>query len=367
MSITVDLIAGARPNFMKVAPILRAMEATGYRLRPRLVHTGQHYDPEMSDVFFEQLAIRKPDLHLGVGSGSHGAQTAKILAAYEEVLLKERPAALIVVGDVNSTMACTVAAVKLGVQVAHVEAGLRSMDRTMPEEINRVVTDCLADVLLVSDPSGEVHLKREGIDPGRIEFVGNVMIDTLVQQLPKARSLDVPRRTGVTAGGYIYVTLHRPSNVDEPERLKILLQSLSAIGQRLPLVFPIHPRTRGRLDHFGQLKALEANSAYTLLPPQGYLESLALMDSARLVITDSGGIQEESSFLGIPCLTVRPNTERPVTVDLGTSTIVGDRLAELPALVDEILAGRYKKGQAIPGWDGHAAERVVDVLTKRWA
>lgn len=366
MNTTVDLIAGARPNFMKVAPILRAFAASGSSLRPRLVHTGQHYDPEMSDVFFQQLEIPKPDLHLGVGSGSHGAQTAKILAGYEEVLINSRPRGVIVVGDVNSTMACTLAAVKLGVPVAHVEAGLRSLDRTMPEEINRLVTDCLADILLVSDPSGQEHLKREGVDPAKVEFVGNVMIDTLVQQLPKAKATNVMQQVGLLPGSYIYVTLHRPSNVDEPQRCKTLLQSLEECGQRLPLVFPIHPRTRGRLSEFGFLAQLEANPRFKLLPPQGYLESLALMSSARAVITDSGGIQEESSFLGIPCLTVRPNTERPVTVDLGTSTIVGDRLPELPALIDAIIAGSYKKGQAIPGWDGHAAERVVASLVKKW-
>ncbi len=366
MTVVVDLIAGARPNFMKVAPILRAMKADGFRLKPRLIHTGQHYDPEMSGVFFEQLGIGKPDLYLGVGSGSHGAQTAKVLAAYEEELLKAPPRGVIVVGDVNSTMACTLAGVKLGIPVAHVEAGLRSFDRAMPEEINRLVTDCIADVLLLSDPSGEGHLKREGVDPSRIEFVGNVMIDTLVQQLPQARTSSVLTDVGVTAGNYSYVTLHRPSNVDDPAQFSKLLNALRSCAERMPIVFPIHPRTRGRLEAFGLMGELESNPQFRLLPPQGYQESLALMASCRIAITDSGGIQEETSFLGIPCLTVRLNTERPVTVELGTNTVIGDRLDELPGLLDDVLAGRYKKGGAIPGWDGHAAERVVDALVKRW-
>lgn len=366
MGIAVDLIAGARPNFMKVAPILRAIKESSYKLKPRLIHTGQHYDPEMSDVFFEQLGIGKPDLYLGVGSGSHGAQTAKILAAYEEELIKAPPRGVIVVGDVNSTMACTLAGVKLGIPVAHVEAGLRSFDRAMPEEINRLVTDCIADVLLLSDPSGEANLKREGVASDRIEFVGNVMIDTLVQQLPRAKALNVLSDVGVTAGQYSYVTLHRPSNVDDPGRFTELLLALSACAQRIPVVFPIHPRTRSKLEVFGLWAQLAANANFKLLPPQGYLESLALMASSRLAITDSGGIQEETSFLGIPCLTVRPNTERPITVELGTNTIVGDRLPELRSLLDEVLAGRYKSGQPIPGWDGHASERIVEVLTRRW-
>jgi UDP-N-acetylglucosamine 2-epimerase (non-hydrolysing) len=326
----VDLVAGARPNFMKVAPVLRAMGAAAGPLAARLVHTGQHYDEGMSGVFFRDLGIREPDLHLGVGSGTHGQQTARILAAYEEHLLRTPPVAVVVVGDVNSTMACTLAAAKLGIPVAHVEAGLRSFDRSMPEEINRVVTDALADLLLVSEPAGEENLRREGVADGRIRYVGNVMIDTLVRELPAARALGVPASLGLAPSGYAYVTLHRPSNVDDPRRLGRVVEMLRALG------------------------------------PLGYLESLGLMAGARLVLTDSGGVQEETTHLGVPCLTLRPNTERPVTVSLGTNTVVGEEIERVLPLVEEVLAGRGRKGRPIPGWDGHAAERVAAALAERY-
>jgi UDP-N-acetylglucosamine 2-epimerase (non-hydrolysing) len=362
----VDLVAGARPNFMKVAPILRAMG--GGTLQPRLVHTGQHYDEGMSGVFFRDLGIGEPDVSLGVGSGTHGQQTARILAAYEEHLLSSspRPAAVVVVGDVNSTMACTLAAVKLGIPVAHVEAGLRSFDRSMPEEINRLVTDTLADLLLVSEPAGEENLRREGIADGRIRYVGNVMIDTLVRELEAARGLDVAARHSLPPSGFVYVTLHRPSNVDDPERLARLVAMLGGIGGRLPVVFPVHPRTRERLRATGLEGGLASSPGVLVLEPLGYRESLGLMAAARLVLTDSGGVQEETSHLGVPCLTLRPNTERPVTVSLGTNTVVGEEIERVAPLVEDVLAGRYKKGGPIPGWDGRAAERVAAALGERY-
>ena len=353
---------------MKVAPILRAMGSAAGPLAARLVHTGQHYDEGMSAVFFRDLGIREPDVSLGVGSGTHGQQTARILAAYEEHLLSASPrsAAVVVVGDVNSTMACTLAAVKLGIPVAHVEAGLRSFDRTMPEEINRLVTDTLADLLLVSEPAGEENLRREGIADSRVLYVGNVMIDTLVRELPAARSLEVASRLGLPASGFLYVTLHRPSNVDDPARLARVVAMLRSLGARLPVVFPVHPRTRERLRAAGLEAALSGAPDVRVLEPLGYRESLCLMAGARLVLTDSGGVQEETSHLGVPCLTLRPNTERPVTVSLGTNTVVGEEIERVLPLVDEVLAGRYKKGQPIPGWDGRAAERVAAALAERY-
>ena len=363
----IDLVAGARPNFMKVAPILRVMRSGPCAFSPRLVNTGQHYDDEMSGIFFRDLGIGAPDVDLGVGSGSPGQQTARILAAYEDLLLSgPRPAAVVVVGDVNSTSACTLAAVKLGVPVAHVEAGLRSFDRSMPEEINRLVTDTLADLLLVSEPSGEENLRREGIGDDRVRYVGNVMIDTLVRELPAARELDVVGRLGLAASGFAYVTLHRPSNVDDPARLRAVVEMLRGLAGRLPIVFPVHPRTRERLRAAGLEAALAGTPGVVLLEPLGYRESLGLMAVARLVLTDSGGVQEETSYMGVPCLTLRPNTERPVTVSLGTNTVVGEEPERVLPLVEDVLAGRYKAGAAIPGWDGHAAERTVAALVERY-
>jgi UDP-N-acetylglucosamine 2-epimerase (non-hydrolysing) len=360
-------VVGARPNFMKIAPIVEEISKTP-DLESILVHTGQHYDEGMSGVFFRDLGIAEPDVSLGVGSGTHGQQTARILAAYEEHLLSvsPRPAAVVVVGDVNSTMACTLAAVKLGIPVAHVEAGLRSFDRSMPEEINRLVTDALADLLLVSEPAGEENLRQEGVADGRIRYVGNVMIDTLARELEAARGLGIVGRLSLPTSGFAYVTLHRPSNVDDRERLSRIVAMLRGLGERLPVVFPVHPRTRERLRGAGLEAELAGAPGVLVLEPLGYRESLGLMAGARLVLTDSGGVQEETSHLGVPCLTLRPNTERPVTVSLGTNTVVGEEIERAWPLVEDVLAGRYKAGQPIPGWDGHAAKRVATTGGASW-
>ncbi len=364
----VVFVAGARPNFMKIAPILRALGSGSGGLASQLVHTGQHYDFEMSGVFFEQLGIRAPDVHLQVGSASHGVQTGRIMAAFEEHLngLPQPPRGVVVVGDVNSTMACTLVAVKLGIPVAHVEAGLRSFDRTMPEEINRLVTDAVADLLLVSEPAGLANLAREGIPEDRIRYVGNVMIDTLVEQLPAARALAVAERLGLAPTGYALVTMHRPSNVDERARLTQLVAFLRRVAAAMPVVFPIHPRTGRKLDDFGLRHELAADPHVHLLPPLGYREFLSLMAGARLAVTDSGGIQEETTYLGIPCVTLRANTERPVTVTHGTNTLVGDALDAAWEVVGQVLGATYKEPTPIDGWDGHAAERVVAAVHERW-
>ena len=364
MPFTIDIVVGARPNFMKVAPILRAIHGSPFS--PRLVHTGQHYDACMSDVFFRQLGIPEPDVHLGAGSGTHAEQTARILMACEKHLLSAQPRSrgVLVVGDVNSTLACTLAAVKLMIPVAHVEGGLRSFDRSMPEEINRLVIDALADILFVSEPSGLANLRHEGIPAERVHFVGNVMIDTLVHEHAAARALDLGFLN--LKGRHALVTLHRPSNVDAEERLRGIVTVLEALAAKLTLVFPIHPRTRQRLSESGLLSRLQTHPAVRILDPLGYRENLAVLASASAAVTDSGGIQEESSYLGVPCLTVLPNTERPVTCTLGTNTLVGNDLDSLPQLIDQILAGNHKKGQAIAGWDGCAALRIVTALTEVW-
>ena len=359
-------VVGARPNFMKMAPLLRALRAYQF-VRPVLVHTGQHYDAELSDVFFEELDMPRPDVSLEVGSGKHGAQTARVLERFEAVLEQGPPAGgsydrVVVVGDVNSTMAAALAAAKLGVPVAHVEAGLRSFDRSMPEEINRVVTDAVCDVLLVSEPAGVENLRREGHAEDRLYLTGNVMIDTLKRLLPKARARNTLARLGLAPGGYGVVTLHRPANVDVPDTLARLLAVLAEASRALPLVFPLHPRTRQRLERFGLQGVLDGAPGMLVLPPQGYLDFLALTSQARLIVTDSGGLQEESTALGIPCLTARPNTERPITVAEGTSTLVGNDAEALRRGLRDVLDGRYKSGRCPALWDGRAAERIAAVL-----
>lgn len=349
-------VVGARPNFPKIAPIMAAMARSPQRFEQRLVHTGQHYDERMSAIFFRDLALPQPDIYLGVGSGSHAQQTAKIMLAFEEVVLSARPDWVIVVGDVNSTVACALVCAKLGIRVAHVEAGLRSFDRTMPEEINRLVTDQLADLLFTPSPDADEQLLREGIPPERIRFVGNVMIDSLVAALPLADSRPILGELGLEPGKYGLVTLHRPSNVDDPHTLAAIAGALQTIARELPLVFPVHPRSRRRMLDFGL--ALD-DSRLKLIEPQGYLDFLQLTRHARLVLTDSGGLQEETSFLGVPCLTLRPNTERPITVTLGTNTVIGTQPTAIVEHALDAMQRPMPERPAIPGWDGHAAERIV--------
>ena len=357
MNKTIHLIAAARPNFMKVAPLFHALARETW-CTTRIVHTGQHYDANMSDAFFQDLALPEPAHHLGVGSGTHAEQTAGVMVAYERLCLTERPDLTIVVGDVNSTMACTVAAKKLLIPVAHLEAGLRSRDWTMPEEINRVLTDRLSDLLFTPSRDGDENLRREGIDPSRVHFVGNVMIDSLQAALPRAKESRIHERLELRKKGYALATLHRPANVDDPAALSRLLSALAAVAAEVPVVFPIHPRTRARLAPGFAAKGLK------LVEPLGYLDFLALTAGARLVMTDSGGIQEETTALGVPCLTLRENTERPVTVEVGTNQLVGTDPEKAIAAAREVLAGRAKEGRLPELWDGRAAGRVAEVLVR---
>lgn len=349
-------IVGARPNFMKVAPVMSALK-TGKHVVQTLVHTGQHYDANMSDVFFEQLGIPAPDVNLAVGSGTHARQTAEIMTRLEPVLLDGKPDIVLVYGDVNSTVATALVCAKLGVRVGHVEAGLRSFDRTMPEEINRLVTDQLADLLFTPSEDGDVNLQKEGIPADRIFRVGNVMIDSLVKLLPVAQRQNrngLPERY---AERYALVTLHRPANVDDGVILKSILQSLLEVSQDLSVIFPAHPRTRQRIADFG----LHADQLQ-VLDPLPYLEFLGMQSRATVVITDSGGIQEETTYLGVPCLTLRENTERPITVSLGTNVLVGRDPDKLRSELSRVLAGKGKKGTIPPLWDGHAGERIAALL-----
>ena len=353
-------VVGARPNFPKIAPIMAAMAEQPQRFRQRLLHTGQHYDERMSAIFFRDLALPQPDIYLGVGSGSHAQQTARIMLAFEEVALQEQPDWVVVVGDVNSTVACALVCAKLGIKVAHVEAGLRSFDRTMPEEINRVVTDQLADLLFTPSPDADAQLLREGIAPERIRFVGNVMIDSLIAALPLAATRPILAQLGLQPGNYGLVTLHRPANVDDPATLAGIIIALQTIACGLPLVFPLHPRTRRRIADFG-LHITDGAGLY-VIEPQGYLDFLQLTQHARLVLTDSGGLQEETTFLGIPCLTLRPNTERPITVTHGTNKVIGAQPEAIVAHARASLQQPLPERPSIPGWDGQAAQRIVAAL-----
>ena len=363
MTVVIDLVAGARPNFVKLAPVLRALDREG-RLHTRVVHTGQHYDFNMNEVFFQQLGIRNPDVHLGVGAGTQGAQTARILERYEAHLVDRRPGGTVVFGDVNSTVACALAAVKLGVPVAHVEAGLRSFDRSMPEEINRVLTDAISDLLLVSEPSGVENLRSEGISGRRVELVGNVMIDTLMSEL-EVVPRDGLEAFGLTEGGYALLTMHRPSNVDHPEVLAGLVELLVELSGEILLVFAVHPRTRRALEQSRLWDRLAGVEGIRLLEPCPYRDMLLLMRSARLLLTDSGGMQEETAVLGTPCLTMRDNTERPVTLELGTSELVGNDPERIRDAFARVMSGGCKTGQNIPMWDGRSGERVARAL-ERW-
>ncbi|MCX5801664.1 MAG: UDP-N-acetylglucosamine 2-epimerase (non-hydrolyzing) [Candidatus Eisenbacteria bacterium] len=357
----VIFVGGARPNFMKIAPILEEVKKSPL-IEPILVHTGQHYDRELSDVFFEELGIPAPDRCLGVGSGSHAKQTARVMIEFEEVLLSERPRLVAVVGDVNSTLACSITSAKLHVPVAHVEAGLRSFDRSMPEEINRIVTDSLSTILFTTCEDANINLKREGVKPDRIHFVGNVMIDCLERHKEIAWKSRVLEKLSLKEKDYAVLTLHRPSNVDDAETLSGILSAVEKIQRRLPVVFPVHPRTRKNLTSGSARKTIESSKSLILLEPLGYIDFLRLLLSSRLILTDSGGIQEESTVLGVPCLTLRENTERPVTVTSGTNTIVGTDPDRIIHEAFETIDGRGKEGRVPPLWDGNASSRIASVI-----
>ena len=364
MTYKIHLIAGARPNFMKVAPIIRELRKHPDTFEYRLVHTGQHYDKDMSDVFFEELEIPMPDFHLEVGSGSHAEQTANIMVRYEQVCLKDRPDLVMVVGDVNSTLACAIVAKKLNIDVAHVEAGLRSGDLSMPEEINRMVTDAISDHFFVTEPSGVAHLREEGKPDERIHFVGHVMIDNLFFQLAKlAGTPDEALRTSEIKARYPeygVVTLHRPSNVDDEQTLRRIVDALGEIGTQLPLIFPVHPRTRKRLDGLG----IRLPDSIIALGPLAYMEFLNLFKDAKLVLTDCGGVQEEATVLGVPCVTLRENTERPITVTEGTNTVVGTEKARIVEVALAALRVPEYQGEGPALWDGRAAERICGQLPR---
>jgi len=362
-------VVGARPNFMKMAPIIAAMNRYPGRIKHMLVHTGQHYDTKMSKDFFEDLEIPKPDIDLGVGSGTHAEQTAWVMMAFEKVCIKEKPDLVIVVGDVNSTMACTITAKKLGIKVAHVEAGLRSRDMSMPEEINRLCTDVLCDYLFTTDPLADENLRKEGVLEEKIFFVGNVMIDTLIKYKEKAAGLDLMKRWGLGPGGYALLTLHRPANVDDKDTLQGILDALREIAVKIPIIFPIHPRTmkmvrQFKFDHFFN-KENKIKGLWTI-EPLGYIAFLHLTMNARMVLTDSGGLQEETTFLGVPCITLRENTERPITCEIGTNVIVGHDKNKILKAGQEILEGKKFPGKIPEKWDGKTARRIVKVLLDRF-
>ena len=361
------LVAGARPNFMKIAPIVRALQAHG-GLAFKIIHTGQHYDREMNDVFFEELGIPQPDVFMAAGGGSHAQQTAKIMVGFEELCQTNRPDAVMVVGDVNSTLACAIVAKKLNIPVAHVEAGLRSGDMSMPEEINRLVTDSISDWFFVTEPSGAVHLRREGKADAAIHFVGHVMVDNVLYQADKLTRVDTSAfdtsafKTTHTANGgrYGVITLHRPSNVDDVDTMARIGGALREIAAELPLIFPLHPRTRSNVEKFG----IELGPNITLVGPQSYMAFLNLWKAAAMVLTDSGGLQEETTALGVPCITIRENTERPITVDEGTNVLAGTDPARIVAEARKVLRGEGKLGRKPHLWDGRAAERIVAVLAR---
>lgn len=355
--VLVHLIAAARPNFMKVAPLYHALKREPW-CQVEIVHTGQHYDADMSDSFFRDLSLPEPDHHLGVGSGSHAEQTANVMVAYEKVCVARRPDWVIVVGDVNSTAACALVGAKLWIPVIHLEAGLRSRDRRMPEEINRLVTDAIADVLWTPSPDADANLLAEGIAPERIECIGNIMIDSYEMLRPVIEKDETRARLGLTAGEFGVVTLHRPSNVDDRNVLADLVERLLAVSQRLPLVFPLHPRTRRRLEEFGLYARLESAEAVSVAAPMAYVAFMNIVSSAKLVVTDSGGVQEETTYLGVPCLTLRDTTERPITVSIGTNRLV--RSADLGRAVDDVCRNEWAVGARRPDlWDGRAAQRAT--------
>jgi UDP-N-acetylglucosamine 2-epimerase (non-hydrolysing) len=357
-------VVGARPNFIKVAPLAEAMNRRRAVFTPLIIHTGQHYDAAMSDTFFRDLDLPKPHRYLGVGSGSHATQTAAIMNAFEPVVLEEKPDWVLVVGDVNSTLACALVCVKLGIKVAHVEAGLRSGDRRMPEEINRLLTDQIADLLFTPSHDAGENLRAEGIPEERIHFVGNVMIDSLFRHLERSKHSTIREDLGLRNLDYAILTLHRPSNVDQRETIVSILNALEIISQRIPIIFPAHPRSRGNFAAFGLLDRIAAIKGLRVIEPLGYLDFLRLYSGARLVLTDSGGMQEETSVLGIPCLTLRENTERPITVEMGTNVVVGTDQSKITTAAFSALD--HEPGESTPRvppfWDGRTAERIADVL-----
>ena len=361
-ALNIHLVAAARPNFMKIAPLYHALKRETW-CRPLIVHTGQHYDPNMSDAFFADLQLPEPDHHLEIGSGTHAEQTGRVMIAYEKVCMAARPDWIVVVGDVNSTAACAMVGAKLCIPVVHLEAGLRSRDRTMPEEINRLVTDAIADVLWTPSPDADENLKREGVPAAKIDFIGNIMLDSYELQRARIEADGTREKMGLKAKGYGVVTLHRPSNVDAREALAPLMRTLQSAAREVPLVFAVHPRTRKRLEEFGLLKATESSPGLTLTEPLGYVPFMNLVSSSRLAITDSGGVQEETTYLGIPCLTLRENTERPVTVSEGTNRLA--RADNLLTNVREALNGSWNTGSRPEKWDGKAAQRAVASLRTR--
>lgn len=357
-------VVGARPNFMKVAPIVEAMKRREREFSPLIVHTGQHYDPTMSEAFFRDLDLPKPDSYLDVGSASHAAQTAAVMERFEPVVLREKPDWVLVVGDVNSTLACALVCAKLGVKVGHVEAGLRSRDRSMPEEINRVLTDQIADLLFTPSEDADKNLLAEGIPAERIRLVGNIMIDSLFQHLARAKESTIRQELGLGDQDYAVLTLHRPTNVDERETFSRILDALEEIGQSLPIVFPVHPRTRKTIGELRLSERVNGSSSLRLIEPLGYLDFLGLYSRARLVMTDSGGLQEETTVLGIPCLTLRENTERPITVEMGTNTVVGTDREKITTAAFAALNGSITSDRRVPPlWDGHTSDRIVDTLS----
>jgi len=356
----IALLAGARPNYMKIFPVWREIQRNARdRMRPVIIHTGQHYDPLMNDIFFREFGMPTPDHFLGIGSGGHGVQTGRAMIALEELFLQDRPDVLVVVGDVNSTAAGTLVAAKMGIPVAHVEAGLRSRDRSMPEEINRLVTDAIADLLLTPSRDADANLRAEGVPAEKIRFTGNVMIDSLVELLPRASQSPILDAVGVKAGHYVAVTLHRPSNVDHPAALARILDALEDVTREMPVIFPVHPRTQKQIESSG--RAID-RCALRIIQPLGYLDFLRLQSAAAVVITDSGGVQEETTYLGIPCLTLRPSTERPVTVTHGTNRLVDPAAESLSSAVRSAIAGKPARAPVIEGWDGRAAGRIVHEL-----
>lgn len=364
MSIEVVCVCGARPNFMKIAPLMaefaRRPDINGY-----LVHTGQHYDQRMSKLFFEELAIPRPNINLEVGSGTHAQQTAEIMKRFEPVLLERKPNCVLVVGDVNSTIACGLVAVKLGIRLAHVEAGLRSFDRTMPEEINRILTDRISDLLFVTERSGVENLRKEGIAEDKVFLIGNVMIDTLLANRQKADKSTILKKLALKPKGYGVLTLHRPSNVDDPKVLTEILEAFSQIQQDMPLIFPVHPRTRKNLSRFGFDSRLKEMPNFRVLDPFGYLDFLKLMAESRLVLTDSGGMQEETTILGVPCMTLRENTERPITIEQGTNRLVHVTTEDILRTYREIMDSDSKTQHRIPDmWDGKSAQRIAKILSE---